>query len=107
VRTPVDAALLDALVEQVAERVADAVAERLAASGHDQNPCFTPEKGSNRGQNTGSPWLSADQAAAYIGGAPVSRAYDLVQTGKLKPHRDGRRLVFHRDDLDAYLRGGS
>jgi excisionase family DNA binding protein len=29
--------------------------------------------------------------------------YDLVQLGKLKPRRDGRRLLFRRGDLAAYL----
>lgn len=102
-----DAGLLDAIVEQVADRVADAVVARLAASGHDSDHAFALENGSKSAQNTQKTWLNAEQAATYIGGAPVSRIYDLVQTGKLKPHRDGRRLVLHRDDLDAYLRGGS
>lgn len=49
-----------------------------------------------------SAWLSAAQAADYIA-APVSRIHDLVQLRKLEPRRDGRRLVFRRGDLDAYL----
>jgi excisionase family DNA binding protein len=49
-----------------------------------------------------SPWLDADGAAAYIA-ATRDRIYDLVQLRKLEPRRDGRRLVFRREDLDAYL----
>lgn len=82
---------LDPLVEQIA----DAVAERLAQT----RPVDAPERV--------SPWLNAEQAALYIGNAPVSRIYDLVQTKRLPRHGDGRRLVLHTDDLDNYLRGGS
>jgi len=52
-----------------------------------------------------SPWLSSEQAADYIA-APVSRIHDLVALRKLSPRRDGRRLLFRRDDLDAYLESG-
>ncbi len=51
-----------------------------------------------------SPWMGTDTAAAYIDGK-VGRIHDLVALGKLNPRRDGRRLLFHRDDLDAYLEG--
>jgi excisionase family DNA binding protein len=80
----------------VVDAIADAVIARLP-------PNFT----SNQGVKAGSPWLNVDQAAQYIGDAPSSRVYDLTQQRKLTPHRDGRRLLFHRDDLDAYLRGAS
>jgi excisionase family DNA binding protein len=76
----------------IVDAIADAVAARL-----DQPHADT----------TSTPWLNVDQAAAYIGNAPTSRIYDLVQQGKITPHRDGRRLLFHVDDLDAYLRGTS
>jgi excisionase family DNA binding protein len=78
---------LDTLVAELADAVADRLAERLAA------PSSEP----------GTPWRNAEQAAAYLGDAPVSRIYDLVQSGALQPHRDGRRLLFHTDDLDAYV----
>jgi excisionase family DNA binding protein len=70
------------LIEQIAQRAAQLVAERQAASA--------------------SPWLNAEQAAEYIA-APVGRIHDLVQLRKLTPRRDGRRLLFRREDLDAYL----
>jgi excisionase family DNA binding protein len=77
--------LPDELLEQIAERAAELVLERQAA--------------------TASPWLSTKDAAAYIG-APPGRVHDLVQLGKLEPRRDGRRLLFRREELDAYLENG-
>jgi hypothetical protein len=29
----------------------------------------------------------------------------IVPLGKLHPRRDGRRVLLHRDDLDAYIEG--
>ena len=49
-----------------------------------------------------TPWLSTEQAAAYLAAKPAW-IHDLVQLGKLTPRRDGRRLLFARADLDAYL----
>jgi len=51
---------------------------------------------------TGSPWLSTEQAADYLAAKPA-RIHDLVALGRLAPRRDGRRLLFRRDELDAYL----
>ena len=48
------------------------------------------------------PYLSVEQAADYIAGKP-KRVYDLVESGRLRPHRDGRRLLFKHEDLDAAL----
>jgi excisionase family DNA binding protein len=77
-----------ALTVELSPDQLDAVAERVAA-------LLAPP-------SAGSPWLGAKAAAEYID-APVSRIHDLVQLRKLVPRRDGRRLLFHRDDLDAYL----
>lgn len=52
--------------------------------------------------DAGNPWLNAGEAARYLA-CSRDRLYDLVQLGKLTPHRDGRRLLFRRTDLDAYL----
>jgi excisionase family DNA binding protein len=79
----------DQLLDAIAQRVADLLADQLTVA------------------SAPTPWLDVQGAAAYIGDAPTSRVYDLTQQAKLKPHRDGRRLLFHRDDLDAYLRGAS
>ena len=49
-----------------------------------------------------TPWLSTEPAADYLAAKP-GRLHDLVQLGRLTPRRDGRRLLFHRGELDAYL----
>jgi excisionase family DNA binding protein len=76
--------LTAAQMDALADRVAAVLAERFEQ----------PE--------TPSAWLNADQAAEYMA-TTRGRLYDLVQLGKLNPRRDGRRLVFRRDDLDDYL----
>jgi excisionase family DNA binding protein len=73
----------EALVEQIARRAADLVAERQPSNGL-------------------SPWLSAPEAAERLR-CDRDRIYDLIALGKLTPRRDGRRVLLHRDDLDAYL----
>jgi hypothetical protein len=73
------------LLEQIAERAAELVLERQVANA--------------------SPWVDAKGAADYLI-APVGRVHDLVQLRKLTPRRDGRRLMFRREDLNAYLEGG-
>ncbi len=67
------------------DQLADLVAERLRAAPSD-----------------GPPWLDTKGAANYIASKP-GRIHDLVALGKLTPRRDGRRLVFARRDLDAFL----
>ena len=73
----------EALVEQIARSAADLLAERRPSSGL-------------------SPWLSAPEAAERLR-CDRDRIYDLIALGKLIPRRDGRRVLLHRDDLDAYL----
>jgi excisionase family DNA binding protein len=72
-------ALIDAIADAVVARISDAI-----------------------GAAPQSPYVDADQAAAYLR-CDCQRIYDLVYAGKLKPRRDGRRLLFHRADLDRYL----
>lgn len=52
-----------------------------------------------------SPWLTAPEAADYLG-CPVSRIRKLTMTGELPCHRDGRRVLYRRDELDAFVRNG-
>jgi excisionase family DNA binding protein len=52
-----------------------------------------------------SPYLNTNEAAEYLR-APTSRVHDLVQRGHLTPHKDGRRLLFTREQLRAYVEGG-
>jgi len=49
-----------------------------------------------------SPWFDTIAAARHLCCSP-GRIHDLTQLGKLRPRRDGRRLLFRREDLDAYL----
>lgn len=52
-----------------------------------------------------SPWMNATEAADYLA-CPVSRIRKLTMTGELPVTRDGRRTLYHRDQLDAYLANG-
>lgn len=51
-----------------------------------------------------SPWLNVADAAERLR-CGKDRIYDLIALGKLHPRRDGRRVLLHRDDLDAYIEG--
>jgi excisionase family DNA binding protein len=51
-----------------------------------------------------SPWLNVTDAAERLR-CGKDRIYDLIALGKLQPRRDGRRVLLHRDDLDAYIEG--
>ena len=69
------------LVEAIASRTATILAEQLPAA---------PE-----------PYLDVDAAADYLA-CSRDRVYDLRRQGL--PHfKDGTRLLFRRDDLDAWL----
>jgi excisionase family DNA binding protein len=83
--TPISLHLDDASVEALAEAVARRLEPRLAG--------------------TSSPWLTAEQAATYIG-APLSRIRQLTMGNQLPVHRDGRRVLYHRDELDRWLLDG-
>lgn len=74
--------------------VLEAIAQRAAELLLEQRSATTDR----------SPWRTVDEAADYLRCSSRQRIYDLVHEGKLKPRRDGKRLLFHRnDDLDAYL----
>jgi excisionase family DNA binding protein len=51
-----------------------------------------------------SPWMNVGDAAERLR-CGKDRIYDLIALGKLNPRRDGRRVLLHRDDLDAYVEG--
>ena len=51
-----------------------------------------------------SPWMTVPCVAEYMA-APRSRIYKLTSTGELPHHKEGGRLLFHRDEVDAYIRG--
>lgn len=74
-----------ALVEAIAEQVADRLAERM-----------TPPA---------EPYLDVEQAAEYLATKP-KRIHELKEANKIPCLRDGRRLLFCREDLDEYVRRG-
>jgi excisionase family DNA binding protein len=84
-------ALLDELDDQALDELARLLAPRLAAHA----PAASA-----------SPYEDVDGAAAYIRAGGRQRIYDLVYAGALTPVRDGRRLLFRREDLDEYLAAG-
>lgn len=53
----------------------------------------------------GTPWMTSAEASSYIR-APLSRIRKLTMTGEIPHHRDGRRVLFHRDELDQFIRDG-
>ena len=74
--------------DEVVSRLAELVAARIT-------PTDAP----------GSPWMTATQAAEYLA-CSTSRVRTLTLTGDLPHHRDGRRPLYHRAELDAYVRAG-
>jgi excisionase family DNA binding protein len=76
----------DAGVERLADAIARRLEEHLGAAS--------------------SPWLTAQEAADYIG-APLSRVRQLTMGDEIPVHRDGRRVLYHRDELDRWLIEGA
>ena len=76
-----------AIPSGLVEHLADLIADRLAAK--------QPEPI--------EPYLTVEQAAEYLA-APKSRVYELIERQRVAVHRDGRRLLFRRADLDAALK---
>lgn len=52
-----------------------------------------------------SPWMTVPEAAEYLR-CGVNRIRKLVMIEAIPVHRDGRRVLFHRDELDEYIRSG-
>lgn len=71
--------LPEAFIDAVAEQVAELLANR----------------------DRSSPWLTRPEAAAHLR-LPVSR----LEKDKVIPsHKDRGRVLYHRDELDDYMRG--
>ena len=79
-----DIRLTDSEFERLADMLAEPVAARIG---------------------TGPPWLTAREAASYLA-CPLSRIRKMTMTGELPCHRDGRRVLYRREALDAYIRNG-
>lgn len=63
------------------------------------------ERVSNLTTGARSPWLGADDAAEYLR-CKLSRVRKLTMTGDLPHEHDGRRVLYHRDQLDEFIRRG-
>jgi excisionase family DNA binding protein len=74
---------------------ADQIAERLAVHLAPLLPA----------PRVASPRMDANEAASYLR-CPVSRVRKLTSTRDLPCTRDGRRVLYHRDELDQFLRDG-
>lgn len=70
------------LLEQIAERAAEIVAGRAVPAA--------------------SPWMSVDQAADYVG-IPKQSLYKLTAAKAIPHAKPGNRLLFNREDLDAWV----
>jgi len=79
---------LSLAVDELVEAIAERVVERLAKSAPAQVEPM--------------PWLDADAAARYLASGR-QRIYDLVDQGRVRVARDGRRLLFRREWLDECL----
>jgi excisionase family DNA binding protein len=75
------------LVEAIAKSVAEVLAERAPA------------------EDGRSPWLTVDETADYLR-CSRQRVYDLKSSGRIASAQDGKRPLFHRAVLNAYLTGG-
>jgi excisionase family DNA binding protein len=76
----------DDFVEAIATAVAAKLADRMAGAAP-------------------SPWLDAKGTAVYLR-CSMSRVRTLTLTGELPVHHDGRKPLYHRDELDAFVRAG-
>jgi excisionase family DNA binding protein len=90
VTAPIIAALLAELDDDALDRLAALLAPRIEA---------------RIGARPKGPWLDARECAAHIK-APISRVYALSSSGGIPAHRDGSRLLFKRDELDAWIESG-
>jgi hypothetical protein len=52
-----------------------------------------------------SPWRNAEGAAWHLD-ARLSRVRKLTANGSLPKHQEGGRVLYHVDDLDAFVRAG-
>jgi excisionase family DNA binding protein len=76
------------LLEAIAERAAAIALERL------------------RVEAEAPPRLLTVPEAAEVARSKPQRIYDLLSDGRLTRHKDGRRVLVDRRELDAYLGNG-
>lgn len=51
------------------------------------------------------PWIDSTAAAEHLA-TSVERVHQLVHQRRIRHRKDGRKLLFRRSDLDAYLTRG-
>lgn len=73
------------------DEVLDAIALRVARLLRERTEPDRPE-----------PWVGVAEAAEHLHCRP-QRIYALVHQGRLKPRREGSRLLFRRSELDQWL----
>lgn len=82
------------LFDAIGDAIAQAVAAKLSQEGATPLPAAP------------SDLMTVDEVASYLRTSRQS-VYDRVHSGALAPCRDGRRLLFRRALIDAYLDGGA
>lgn len=89
------ATLADALLAELDDETLSTLADRLAPLLAMR---ITPVRQS-------ASWIDVQQAAAHLA-CPRSRIYALVSTRRIPHHKDGSRLLFRHEELDAWVRAG-
>ncbi len=94
---------------RISEAAADEWAKHLARQSLvPTQPLVESNVGTQKRPQAGgieSPYLDAEQAAAYLGLPSVKALYGLRDRGRLKPLPGHRRLRFTKQQLDNYLEG--
>lgn len=82
---PIPEDVLDGVAEAIADRTVDALRERL---------------------DTASPWLTTEAAAEWLS-VPLGTFRERAAKGEFDAiaKREGRRVYYHRADLDVHRRG--
>ena len=62
------------------------------------------QAGQRAEQAAASPWMGVTKAAAWLDW-PKQRLYKLAAAGEIPHFKQGGRLLFHRGELDSWLRG--
>jgi len=71
--------------------------------GNEDATTERPEEAPQKQTNT--PWLDTHEAAAYLKIPSAKALRSAVSRGQVPAHRVGRRLRFHRDELDRAILG--
>jgi excisionase family DNA binding protein len=86
-----DGSGFETLLDELAERIAAELVIRLAAEREPGDP------------GPSSAWMAIEKAAAYLDW-PKQRLYKLSASGAIPHYKQEGRLLFHRDELDDWLR---